>query len=478
MMQDEKKTGLVFFFTWIFLLITVVIISGYNGLYGTDCHEYLRYTRKLADYFSSGLPPGDFFWPVNYPLIGALLSFITGPQVALQLSSIVAAAWIMYLLVMFLMREFPGREKEIFFYAVVFLGCAPFFFRHSVSIMTDITALAFACSGFYLLYLAVKCNNRIALYMVPVMVSLSVFTRFAMAPLLFPVLLVAAWHMLRSFRWIPVLVSLLASLVPVMVHFYFKNSHAADIFRHDLMSDWSVMNYFRTSFQTIDGSMEYFLPNIIYVFSFLVHPGFVFPGLLFLAVLIFKKNKPLLLWHVLWISMLSYLLFLAGMSIRNDRFLIPLLPFYLVICFPAYLSVLAYFHNRKKVLKTLLFTTVFLQLAFATRAFLPFYKYNRIEKQIAEKIKSYHPDVLYTFAMDGALRSYGYSGKIIPMWPDRIDSVETNSMMLFNLQASEKRWKDQSPMLNFYLLKDSAGAVLRETVGNDWAIYDIKKSYP
>ncbi len=478
MMRDEKKTGLVFYFTWIFLLIVFVIVSGYNGLYGTDCHEYLRYTHRLADLLSSGIPAGDFFWPVNYPLMGALLSVVAGPQVALQLWSIFGAAWILFLLFKVLIREFPGREREALFYVVVFLGCAPFFFRYSVSIMTDITALAFACSCFYLLYLTVYCNKRVTIYFIPVFASLAVFTRFAMAPLLFPVLLVSVIIMLRSFRPVPLFISFIASLIPVIVHFYFKSTHAADIFHHDLMSDWSVMNFFRSSFNTIDGSMQYFLPNIIYVFSFLVHPGFVYPGILFLTILIFKKNKPLLVWPVMLISMLCYLLFLAGMSIRNDRFLMVVLPFYLVFCFPAYLSVLAYFHGKKNILRLLLIGTVVLQLVFAGRAFLPFYKYNRIEKQLTDKMKSYHPDVLYTFAMEGALRSYGYNGIVVPMWPHKLDSVVTGSMMLFNRASCEKRWKDQSPMINFHLLKDSADAVLREAVGDGWEIYEIKKAYP
>ena len=478
MVKDEDKAGLVFFLAWTLLLIISVFLAGFNGLYGMDSHEYLRYCNSLVEWVRTGVEPGKFFWPVNYPMLGALLSIITGTQPALQLLSIMASAWILYLLAMVLFREFPGREREILVYVILFMGLSPFFFRYAVSIMTDITALAFSCTAFYLLYLHVKCQNRKALYVIPTMISLAVFTRFAMAPLLLPVAIYAVYLMFKSFRVLSFLISWIAALLPVVFYYYMKTMAADEVFHQVWISGWSFTNYFNSNFETVNGYSEYLLPNIIYVLYFLVHPGFIFPGIIFLAILLVKKSKPMLTWPVMLLSMGCYLIFLAGLPTRNDRFLVMMLPFYILICFPAYLSVLAYFHHRVKTVRLILFGAFLLQVLFLVRAFLPFYKLNQIERQLTKQVQENDPSLLYTFGMEGALRSYGYRGDIVTLWPQRLDTIKAGSMLLFNRSANEQQWKGLIPMLNFEMLKDSGGAVLRENAGNGWEIYEIKKAYP
>ena len=64
---------------WIVLPVLLLIgnlLAGFNGLYGQDSFEYLRYSRALHHYLSAGVLPGPFHWPLFYPLSGALLSFI------------------------------------------------------------------------------------------------------------------------------------------------------------------------------------------------------------------------------------------------------------------------------------------------------------------------------------------------------------------------------------------------------------------
>jgi hypothetical protein len=121
--------------------------------------------------------------------------------------------------------------------------------------------------------------------------------------------------------------------------------------------------------------------------------------------------------------------------------------------------------------------TFIIQIAFVSRAFLPFYELNRTEKRITDRIKSLHPGVLYTFGMEGALRSYGYAGKIISLWPEKMDSVVSGSVLLFNRSGNQKQWGGKNPMINFNLIRDSAGAVLREA-DDGWEIYEINQAYP
>src|SRR5579883_1529147 len=76
----------------IFLLLTFAftIIVHFNGLYGQDSYEYLRYTYRLVWFVRTGNPPGDFYWPLLYPVVGAVLSIIQKPVFALQLISMLS----------------------------------------------------------------------------------------------------------------------------------------------------------------------------------------------------------------------------------------------------------------------------------------------------------------------------------------------------------------------------------------------------
>lgn len=57
------------------LFILIHLILDFDGLYGQDSYEYLRYTKALHFYFKTGIPPGDYFWPLFYPIIGSIFSF-------------------------------------------------------------------------------------------------------------------------------------------------------------------------------------------------------------------------------------------------------------------------------------------------------------------------------------------------------------------------------------------------------------------
>ena len=77
--------------TWILfpvLLLIFNLLTGFNGLYGQDSFEYLRYSRELHEYLSGGELPGTFFWPVLYPLSGAVVSFFLPDVLSLQVVSV------------------------------------------------------------------------------------------------------------------------------------------------------------------------------------------------------------------------------------------------------------------------------------------------------------------------------------------------------------------------------------------------------
>ena len=94
---ERKK---YFYLAWgIFLglLILVTNLLPFNGLYGQDSHEYFRFSQHLQSVLLSGTPVGEFFYPVMYPLIGAILGFVLPDVAALQGISL-ASFWTSHIL--------------------------------------------------------------------------------------------------------------------------------------------------------------------------------------------------------------------------------------------------------------------------------------------------------------------------------------------------------------------------------------------
>jgi hypothetical protein len=50
-----------------FLLMLILRIVGFDGLYGQDSYEYLRYATAIHYYRPDGSHPGIYFWPVLFP---------------------------------------------------------------------------------------------------------------------------------------------------------------------------------------------------------------------------------------------------------------------------------------------------------------------------------------------------------------------------------------------------------------------------
>ena len=85
-----------FYWLSVLLFLSIALLAcrlfGFNGLYGQDSHEYLRYAKAIKLYLNGGSDAGNFFWPVVYPFVGALLSFIVPIKISLQVVSIFSAA--------------------------------------------------------------------------------------------------------------------------------------------------------------------------------------------------------------------------------------------------------------------------------------------------------------------------------------------------------------------------------------------------
>lgn len=476
-MKSEQKFLFFIFFAYILFQFLFIFITGYNGLYGQDGHEYYRYSKNLQQFLIQGTHPGSYFWTAMYPLGGAVLSFLTGPLLALQLISVVSSAWILVLLVSYLQNEFPGREKEIALYAGLFLGLSPYFFRYSVSVMSDVPALALIITAWYFTDRFYKLKIIQHFYFAAFCISAGLFTRIGFLPITIPVFVFIGIHLIRNFNFKHLIIVTILVVIPYAITAYFKGEDSANIFEHNYVTNWSIFNFFRKEFVILDGNVSYFLPNILNVALCFVHPGYVLAGAVFIFYLIYNKRQPSFLFFSLVFAIVGYCLFIAGIPYQNNRYMIAVVPFFLVICFPSFLTILSWFHYRKKLFNLVLFMVFSFQFMLLYRAVLPLIKLNKLEQKISEKVISFNSPVVYTLGMDGALSSYGYRGTIINLYGHLYTDIVDSSLLLINKTGFEIQWKGKSPMLNYNFIQKHSSLKLITTFNDGWEVYEVRKEH-
>jgi hypothetical protein len=476
-MKSELKFLYFIFFAYILFQFLFIFITGYNGLYGQDGHEYYRYSKSLHQFLIQGTHPGSYFWTALYPLAGAILGFLTGPLLALQLISVLGSAWIMVLLVSYLQNEFPGREKEVALYACLFMGMSPYFFRYSVSIMSDIPALALIITAWYFADRYNKLKIIHHLYIAAICISAGVCTRVAFLPITIPVFVFIGLHIIRNFNLSHLIIVSLLIVIPFAITGYFKAEESVNIFDHYYVSSWSIFNFFRNEFVILDGNVSYLLPNLLYVVLTFIHPGYVLTGAIFIFYLFYNKRQPSFLFFSLVFAIVGYALFIAGIPYQNNRYMIGVVPFFLVICFPSFLSILSWFHYRKKLFNLTLFMVFSIQAMLLYRAILPFLKLNKLEQAISAKVISINSPVVYTLGMDGALSSYGYNGTIINLYGHLYTDIADSSLLLINKSGFESQWKGKSPMLNYIFIQKHSISKLITTFNDGWEVYEVRKKH-
>jgi hypothetical protein len=297
------------------------------------------------------------------------------------------------------------------------------------------------------------------------------------------------------------------------------------------LGQWSIVNYFRSSFMSPDGFHSYLLPNICFVFSDLIHPGIIFSGLFFL-ILIRKKHVDTLFMRSVILVILVYAFFLAGLTFQNDRVLILTFPLVLILFSGPYLTlsekitkmihpllVSEYpkcsvvfsrrgsqinrritqkidnvcfnfaklcvklcetlretfiFHSIGQHLKKLaIISLILIQVALFSRAFSPFYRNYRTTRTIAEKMLKYPGKKIYTFNIDMALKGYGVKNETVSLWSSKLDFFEPNALVLFNFTGTRKQWQGMNPMLNWENLNRDHHLKVLEKFPDGWNLYEI-----
>jgi len=469
-----QQTQVKWYFFFLLVLLIFVWAIHFNGLYGQDSYEYLRYTKCIKAFIKTGANPGDYFWPVLYPISGALFSFLFPVPFALQFISMLALVTAAIYLEKILVLLFPSGKSLATLYVFLFFLLSPYMLRASLVIMSDsLTILWIVMGAYYFQKYRNTLANKYFLWLIFCFTA-AIFTRYAAFVVIFPLAVVAAYLFLRNFKIVPFIIAILIVFLIFLPHIFIRRESPFQFIHHEWLDTWSPRNLFRNHFNTGNGRSSYFFKNIIYAFFNVAHPAFCFAGIVFFFTCLHLSYKKLKLGITPYlISVFLYAFFLAGIPFQNMRFLLLSFPFVLIILYRGYEYVEQLSKNRRG-WQYVVITIVIIQFALFYRVFVPFYNDNKVEKYMANKMLSYSNRTVYTFSIDGALKSYGFVGNIINMAEIKLDTVkkiDTNFLVLFNPSEFSETWKNEIPMKNWEFLNKHYDLIKLEDMPNGWELY-------
>lgn len=473
---SEYRLYLLFFA----LVLLFIFISGFNGLYGQDSYEYLRFTNALVEFAKHRTNPGVNYWPLLYPIFGIIFSLVFKPVFALQLISLLSLVVSGFYLEKNLKILYKEDKPLTRFFVFTFFLLSPYLLRISITVMSDSLCLAFITTAYYffLRYLEEKKNSFFVFF--TLLSTCAIATRYAAFLTIMPLAGYILYSFVKKFNLKSLLYACLAIFIVVLPYIIIHKTSSVGIINLWL-SSWSIQNFFHSSFNAADGQEVYMFPNIVFCIFNLFHPAYCFLGILFLITgfrLSIKRISPIIL-RVTLFSLSIYAFFLAGMPFQDLRHLILSFPFVIVVLFPGYTKI--YFILKTKypyLIRPIALLCIIIQLALFVRVFIPFYHYNKIEKQISTVVIKYNAKTLYTFSIDAAVCHYGFTGEIINLREVRLETMpikKDSSLVLFNEKLFGSVWKNKPPMLNWAYLEANCRLEKLEDLPDDWKLYAIKK---
>jgi len=454
-------------------LVAMAYLLNFNGLYGQDAHEYLRQAQVFFVRFSGGeIPPptmGDASFGAGFPILGGLLTFITGNAVlSLQLISWSSAALAVYFFLSGCRYLLPGAKAESRFLFGMFFLSAPVFLRGCFTSMSDIPALAFTLGALRFGLDAGEHRNGRALLLAAFTAGLAMLIRPAMFAVLAPLMLWVSWRTVRRQFWWWSAGILILGLFAVVHHWAKPGGMSAGV-----VNDWNLIHFFSRTFTNASGTVTYFLPNILQLFSPLAHYGFFVAT--FLLFFLFKKTDLHL--PVKWVlvaALLSYMLLIGGLPVPNVRYLLPVWAIGLWLLYPAWDRFYAYgLYFFPKLTKGLLLAGAILQLAGLVWNIRPVMQLNHFEKTLSATLREKMPPgaSLYTMDVDVALKSYLTEIQYFNIWEKTYDSIPAGSYFLYNENKLNAQWAGMNPVKNWEHVQKNYELTVVDTLEQGWVLY-------
>jgi len=452
-------------------------LRAFNGYYGQDSHAYLAYSRKIGQFLAGGPIPGDFFWPVNYPLAGTafdLMPFLG--KLALPLLSLVSFLATIWLFRRVLIHCFSADRLIATLFTLCSLGISPALLRASNLAMSDCLAIFLVFFAWQQALRFYRTGAARCLLWAASLAGFAIGTRYAnMVLLIFPGLL-ALKGLVHHRRWallFPGVILVCTGLLPT----WLLTGHFPGLTTYASSHHFSPIHWFQASFPNhVDGHLQYSQINLIHVAHIFLRPDYIWPVLPCLAFLGPGEFRHLEVKSSLIVAF-TYLLFVAGLDMQNPRFLLPALPFLLVAVFPAWER--AFAMVRKPAFKTvILLAMLSFSIAVFLRLMAPMLQRQALEAEIAADLKARSQNHVYTFAIDVALPTYGVNQPIINLWREPIDAFQVGGYAIFNETRFATQWHDRLPMTNWEKLKRNYQLKPLKDYGEGWVLFQIEAAKP
>lgn len=475
-------------------LAILILTTGFDGLYGQDPYAYYKYAVGPLRANLLGIrswPP--FFWPPGYPVLVALLSFITGVRpLAGQLVSLLAGALVPPLTALLAREVWPQATPKWLVPAVAGLLVAlmPQLWQSSSVVMADTTALAAVTLGVWALARYGGHIDRgsdsqfVWLAIAAASISFAVLTRWAYALVAIPCTLYALWSLARQDRLkaishavgagvltMVVLWPLLPSLSGTI--FSSQNTTSAFVGNFDVYS-WHPAAAFRRVHTSPDGILSYRLPNGLYYALAPAHRFYFTPLLAALLVPGFWKalrppnlRRGLLLFG--WIAVIYF--FHIGAPWQNFRFTLAYLPPVAILAAIGFAAVVEHISPAHRWLPGLLFATGLLVMGlggwsltegFIGRKNAHLQTMHWAQGQMLPEAQLITFGITLTFEHYSPVETYDISLLDASDLAGLLDAGRPTYLLL-DLESVASQWVEETPYLNYRWLHDVPGLV---TIGD------------
>lgn len=467
MFKQSNNLYLLFFAFIAFCLIRFGL--SFDGLYGQDAYEYLRFTESLNTFFKTGKLPKDYFWGIYYPLLGSLLSFILiKVSLALQIFSFISLIFSTIYCSKTIKLVYKEETKKSIL--ILFFSLSPIVFIHSFLVMSDMLSCFFVIASIYNFLEYLESSHYKSFLFAVCFSSIAFFTRYVSILILLPFCIASIINLLKKRQYNLVIFSLFVISVISIPHLLIKSQNSLHFLSHSWLQSWDFGNIFKSNFNTVDGESNNNFINLIYVCFQFFHPVFFVFGF-FVIVYIFKNgfsraNKYQKLFLV---SILLYSLFLGGIPFQNKRFLLLSFPLIVIYIYPKLKEMLLFFKNSV----ALSFIIVSIQLSMTIYFGKEYYNRNLLEKQISNEMKYLQGSTLYVFDIDIALQGRGLKFNYKNLFLEKYSNFENNALVLINQKQLEKQWVGKNPLINWKSIQKNSKLAKIKTFNKDWCLYKI-----
>ncbi len=454
---------------YLFACILFVVYKNFNGLYGQDAHEYFRYSKALLNWLQSGQNPGDYFWPVWYPMAASLIAFTTHIPTLFSLQLVSILSLVAMVFIVSIWNKESENELAKTTYSLVSVGLSPFILMSGFVSMADAMSVAFVLGALlsFKKYLSTLVSKW--LYLFAFCGAFATMTRYASAVVLLPPSLVIAFNIFSRGKWVQILVCLVLIFLVCLPHLVIRYQTPLSFIQHEWINTWSLTNLFERNFATRDGITHYKIFNLAFVFLAFTHYGF---GVLLIPLACFMRSRDInsTLNKTLLTSVVLYSLFLAGIPFQNKRFLLATYPVVMLLFYPAYERLIRFV----RINWLFLFVIACVHLLIFTKIFAEYEERNLLEKKLAMLVSRQREKTLYSFDMDVAISSYDTSKTIHSLWKHQYDSFEINSLVLFNEGKFAKQWQGKAPMLNWQMISNDYRLHQIAMEKSGWCLFKIE----